>query len=108
MHIKKYIQLFKRYSELSAKEIVEYRMSFFLSLVSAFAFILVNLFFWNVIFGKVANINGWTIGQIFLIQAFFSLFTGIFYTFFNGANHISEIIVEGEIDSLLTKPVNPV
>ncbi|NYZ79754.1 ABC-2 family transporter protein [Candidatus Micrarchaeota archaeon] len=102
-----YVQLFKRYAVLKAKLLVEYRLSFLMGLTSSIAWLIMSFLFWGVVYGYTTDINGWTFGQIMMLQGFFHLAVSIYWFLFHYSEHMDDIIVHGDLDKLLSKPVNP-
>ncbi|MEM0372515.1 MAG: ABC-2 family transporter protein [archaeon] len=102
-----YAQLFKRYLVLKAKLLVEYRLSFAMGLVSSIAWLIMSFLFWGVVYGYTTQINGWTYGQIMLLQGFMHLSVSIYWFLFHYSERMDEIIIHGGLDKLLSKPVNP-
>lgn len=102
----RYLKLFKRYSWIKFLELVEYRTSFFLGLFSGLTFLVINLLFWGVIYSHTTQINGWTFAQIILLQGFFHLFLTIFWMFFAFADKIDRLVIHGNLDKMLARPIN--
>jgi ABC-2 type transport system permease protein len=102
-----YVQLLKRYAVLKAKMLVEYRLSFAMGLTSSLAWLVMSFLFWGVVYGYTTDINGWTYGQIMMLQGFFHLSISIYWLFFHYSEHMDDIIIHGDLDKLLSKPVNP-
>ena len=68
--------------------------------------LLINLVFWQTVFSYSGSINGWSIGQVLMLQGFYCVFILFYYTFFVFADRISDRIMSGELDRVLTKPAN--
>jgi ABC-2 type transport system permease protein len=102
-----YAKLFKRYIVLNSKEFVEFKEAFILGLFAQILLFIVNFMFWGTIYNYTNSINGWTFGQILMLQGFFNVFQVFLWVFFRFAEHIDFLIVRGKLDALLSKPVNP-
>lgn len=85
-----------------------YRTNFLTSVMTDMIWIGVEISLFNIIYANVPTLAGWTKPQVFFfLGVFFSsdaLFTTLFQrNFWN----FSDLVNKGELDILLTKPVNP-
>lgn len=85
-----------------------YRTNFVTAVGVDIAWIIVEVSLFSIIYANVTTLAGWTKEQVyFFLGVFFAsdaLFTIFFQTnFFN----FSDLIVKGDLDILLTKPVHP-
>ncbi len=103
-----YLRLLWDMARVRLAEMREYSADFAVLLITVPSYLLVNLFFWQVIFSHARVIAGWTLGEVILLQAFMNLgflFWNLLYIF---PEELDEIIVSGELNTVLSKPVNPV
>jgi len=103
----KYLNLFLRGLEVNWKALLEYKESFYMTLFAEIGEVIVAIAFWAIIFSMVPEINGWTLGQVILIQGFMQLFFGFLNMFFEGAFSLEHLIIRGKIDKHLVRPVEP-
>jgi ABC-2 type transport system permease protein len=83
------------------------RASFFTQMLFMVANNLVFFTVWWIFFGKFKEVNGWTLREI---EAMYGLSAGSFglgIAFGNGARQIAAKIVNGELDTFLVQPRNP-
>lgn len=94
--------------KMKLSKMMMYRLSFFgATFVDGSMFILWLLMF-NVIYGQVDSIGGWSRGQATIFLGTFSLLNAINMTiYFFGVIGIPNKIRSGELDHYLTKPINP-
>lgn len=59
--------------------------------------------FWYVLFAKVPSIRGWRVGEMELLFGITTSY-GLVQGFAGGVAHLSRLIDDGELDSLLTQP----
>ena len=104
----KYWKLFRRYLVIRYRRMIEYRASFLLGLLGGISTLIAFFIFWAVIFSRVDSINGWTFPQILMLLGFFYFAMGIYWVFLIGAEHFHDSIIYGDLDTVLSKPVNPV
>lgn len=94
--------------KMKLSKMMMYRLSFFGgTFVDGTMFILWLVMF-NVIYGQVDSIGGWSRGQATIFLGTFSLLNAINMTiYFFGVIGIPNKIRSGELDHYLTKPINP-
>jgi ABC-2 type transport system permease protein len=93
------------------------RTSFSSSLSLRESFILQALFlllsnaifftFWLLYFGNFSSIKGWNVEEMACLYAVVSGSYGIFTVFFGGIRYLARFIFEGDLDTFLLRPVNP-
>ncbi|GAB2673473.1 ABC transporter permease [Paenibacillus thermoaerophilus] len=101
-----YAALWLDYLKNYFKTRMTYRSDFWVEIVSDLMFLGMNLFFVLVVFGHVDRLGGWTLDQMIFIYGYFMVPYGIFQCFFNLWNFSERYIVKGEMDRVLTRPVN--
>lgn len=105
--IKKYIKIYKECIRISFAEASTYRFNFILNnlimLVSNILFPLVTI----LIYGSGASFPNWTFYEVLLIQAVFTMSTGLANILFNGFLWATmRFIIEGSLEIVLIKPVD--
>jgi ABC-2 type transport system permease protein len=100
------VRLFKKYFVANLKAFSEFRLSF---LFSSFSMLVTNFFFIGSILYLAYKFNG--IGSLSFEMILFALtvtdFAYIFgLTFFLGVTRFQEIIINGELDRLLIRPIS--
>ena len=93
--------------KVKMRNVTYFKTSLIFDLMSTASFILVNLVFWDVIYGKVDNIGGLTKSSmyyyLFLVEIFHIMYMG----FFSGSSKVWREIIPGNIDKFLILPRHP-
>ena len=85
-----------------------FRLSFFGTSLADGVLFFVQLVTFQIIYGQVDTIAGWTRGQMLIFIGTFSMLNGInLLTVYFGIANIPEKIRNGDLDHYLTKPINP-
>lgn len=84
----------------------EYRVDFILGVVTACMKQLSSLAFLWIIFHQTPNLKGWTVDEVVLLYGMAAAALGFSELFFNHIWMIPSYIVMGDLDRLLTYPVN--
>ena len=86
-----------------------YRSNTFAMTFADIIWVLVEYAFFDVIYSNINSINGWTRPQTFFFLGVFISSDSLFTVFFQRAFwNFPYMINQGELDVLLTKPINPV
>jgi len=105
--LKKYIRIYRECIKISISTALTYRLNFlldnFIMLVSNTIFPLVTL----LIYGSGAEFPNWSLYEVLLVQAAFTMSTGIADILFNGVLWATmRHIIEGSLEIVLIKPVD--
>ncbi len=85
-----------------------YRTNFLTAVTTDVIWMLVELSLFTVIYSNVPSIAGWTREQVFFFLGVFFASDALFTTFFQrNFWTFSDLVNRGELDILLTKPINP-
>jgi ABC-2 type transport system permease protein len=94
--------------KLKLSHMMVFRLSFFGAFFADGTLFLVQLLTFNVIYGQVDSIGGWSRGQMLIFVGTFSMINGLnMMIYFFGVLGIPEKIREGGLDLYITKPGNP-
>lgn len=63
--------------------------------------------FLGVIFYRIDTIQGWTLHEMIFLLGLFVLSKPVYRIFFQGASDVSGMVLEGSLDQILTRPINP-
>lgn len=102
--VKKNINLIKTYFKFNLSASMEYRTSFILQ---TFGMIINNasfIFFWGVLFNNVNSIGGYGFKDVMLLWSISSTSFGLTFVLFGNVRRITEMIINGELDSYLLQP----
>lgn len=106
--MKKYLTLYMKFLQQYIKSLIEYRADFILGLIG---FILVqgaSIVFIKLIFNSIPNLSGWSFYEILFIYGFAQIPRGIDHIFTDNLWMLSgSIIVNGNFDRYLIRPLNP-
>jgi len=86
---------------------MSHKFDFLIFLVSDLLTQIATLVFIEVIFYSVPEINGYSYIEVLFIYGFFSLSYGIFALLFWPLYDFNHIVISGNLDNLLLKPVSP-
>lgn len=105
--MKRYLKVILSLMSFSFKRYLEHRWNTFGSIISsAISFALVLLFI-SILFSKTNAINGWSKEEIFFFAGVFQVFSSVFsFLFLRSINFLPNYIRRGDLDLILTKPVN--
>src|ERR1700704_4502853 len=105
--MKKYFKLFLSLVKLSSKKYLENRTNVFSGIVSSLFYFLVTIFFVSIIFSQTGTIQGWSKYEAFLLLGIYKSVSALFSLLcLRGINFIPEYVRKGDLDLLLTKPLN--
>lgn len=87
---------------------MEYRFDFFSGLIGFFFIQMIGILFITVIFEKIPHINGWSYYEILFIYGFAQIPRGLDHLLTDNLWFLSfQIIVKGDFDRYLLRPINP-
>lgn len=107
MEVKKSLHLMLYYLKFNVASVMEYRMSF---LIQCFGMILNNsafIFFWWILYSNVKNIGGYGFKEEMMLWAIMSSSFGVCFILFGNVNRITRMILNGELDTYLLQPKDP-
>jgi ABC-2 type transport system permease protein len=104
MEAKKPLNLLKKYFIFNLKCSLEYRTSFILQVIGMIINNSSFLFFWWIIFSKVNNISGYSFSDVMILWGLASATFGFTHILFGNVSNLSEIIINGTLDSYLIQP----
>lgn len=105
--VKKSIKLIGYYIKFNISSVMEYRASF---LIQCFGMMLNNsafIFFWWVLFNNVKRIGSFGFKEEMLLWAIMSASFGLCYIVFGNVNQLTKMILNGELDSYMLQPRDP-
>ncbi|MEO8363784.1 MAG: ABC-2 family transporter protein, partial [Ilumatobacteraceae bacterium] len=92
---------------IGAMNELQYRSNFFLQLLESFLTLAAGLVGLAVVFGRTANLNGWTRPELLVVMGVFTMVGGITNTFVvPNMQKLVEDIQRGTLDYVLTKPAD--
>lgn len=100
------MELYLNYLKLHFKSILEYKLSFVLSLISQI-FVFFSYYFVVIsMFTKFSNIKGFSLYEVLLTLGIIYFGFSINETFARGIDQFDELIVRGDFDRILLRPKN--
>lgn len=106
--LRKYTRLYIKFLLQYLKSLMEYRADFIIGL---FGFIIIQatgIAFLYLVFQRIPSLNGWSFNEILFIYGFAQLPRGLDHLFTDNLWLLSgRIIVRGEFDKYLLRPINP-
>lgn len=100
--------LLKALMRVSLKKTLEYQFNLVSYLVVSLILFLLQMAFWQVVFGRFQGLAGWQQHELVLLYCYVRLFSNLDWALNGGAAKFWRSINTGELDVFLTKPINPV
>jgi ABC-2 type transport system permease protein len=107
MEVKKSLKLILCYIKFNLSSIMEYRISFITQCIGMMLNNSAFIFFWWILFNNVENIGGYSFKDEMAIFALMSSGFGLCYIVFGNVGSITRMIMNGELDSYLLQPKDP-
>ena len=86
---------------------MEYKASFFFYIFAIIFFYIGQLGLLFIIIMRFKSINGWTLGEIAFLYGLLTFAQGFATMFFSSMNNFDSMLVKGEFDRLLVRPLSP-
>ncbi|MFK4011559.1 ABC transporter permease [Bacillus cereus] len=107
-NIKRYFILYTKYFSKHLKVMMEYKMDFFIGMVSVLFQQLASIFFLKIVFNHIEVLNGWNFYQILFIYGISFLGRSLHHIFFDNLWTVGwQYIRTGNLDRIMIRPVNP-
>lgn len=105
--MKRYIRVYIRILILNFYALLAYRANFYNNILSSLSWGIFTFISMMLLTARVSHVSGWSRYEILLLTAVYSMFIGIFHTFFSrNFERIARAIRFGEVDLLLIKPID--
>lgn len=102
-----YFRLFTEFVRINLVRDMEFRGNFLLQFIIECFWVSILLVTINMYFSFTDEVLGWTRFQVLFLLGLFRFIKGVFdFAFYNNLFYLSDTINKGEMDYLLTKPVN--
>jgi len=104
----RYIKLYFRFMSQYFKQLMEYRLDFLIGLASFLAFQTAGLGFIYLIFQQIPQLGDYSFDMVLFVYGFAQIPRGLDHLFTDNIWMLSgSIIVEGNFDKYLLRPINP-
>ncbi|WP_027631754.1 ABC transporter permease [Clostridium hydrogeniformans] len=107
MEVKKNIKLIGYYFKFNLSAAMEYRVSFIIQVVGMIINNASFIFFWWILFSNVGDIGGYGFKDTLMLFSIMSTSFGLAFILFGNIGTISKMIINGELDSYLLQPKDP-
>jgi ABC-2 type transport system permease protein len=105
---KRYVKLYFGYLAQNLKSLMEFRLDFFIGLVGFFFLQACGVIFISLVFSSIPNLKGWSFYEVLFIYGFAQIPRGLDHVFTDNLwLYAGWKIAKGEMDRLLTRPLNP-
>lgn len=106
--MKRYLRIYKHLIKFAAIQETAYRGSFFLEIFVELAYIVVSVLLIRVVFWNIKEVAGWNFNKILVLMGVNVLFqeTLLGLVFIFNLRSLPEKIAKGELDLILTKPLD--
>ncbi len=104
----RYARLYRLFLAQYLKRLMEYRVDFWIGLGGFLLFQASGISFLYLIFQRIPQLNGWSFNELLFIYGFAQIPRGLDHLFCDNLWMLSgRIIVNGEFDKYLLRPINP-
>ena len=105
--MKRYLRLIAAFWSNSLRQAVEFKTNFWVNVLTNFGFLISLAVFLEIIFRNTASVAGWRKPEMFILFGTYSMLRGLSDTlFYKNLSQMPNYIRKGEMDFILTKPVN--
>ncbi|MGP1907896.1 ABC transporter permease [Metabacillus sp. JX24] len=106
--LKRYTKLYYIFAKNHIKVMMEYRVDFFIGVISVMLQQFASIFFVKVVFDHIEQINGWTFYEILFIYGIAATGRSLHHIFFDNLWTLGwQYVRPGQMDRLLIRPINP-
>ncbi|MEW8955445.1 ABC transporter permease [Clostridium sp.] len=107
MEVKNNIKLISAYFKFNLSSAMEYRLSFIIQVIGMIINNAAFIFFWWIFFNNVGNIAGYGFKDTLMLFAIMSTSFGLAFIMFGHIGDMAKMIVNGDLDSYLLQPKDP-
>jgi ABC-2 type transport system permease protein len=100
------VRFYWTFYRTAVKAVAEYRVDFLVGVLTAVAMQLAAFAFYWVIFTRAPAIGGWSPGHVLLLFGLTAMVLGFSEATLNGIWWLPYYVIDGQLDRLLTYPVN--
>lgn len=105
--IQKYLRVYRRLLYMNFMVLVIYRSNFINSMIATVAWGLFSLYSVVILTSKTTQIFGWSRNELLLLNGYYGLIIGVFHVLLSrNLERFSSVIHNGQLDSILTKPMD--
>jgi ABC-2 type transport system permease protein len=101
------IRLYGQFLRIAILGKIQYKADFLVGMISILVLNAVNISLIGILVYNFTTINGWGIWDLMFLYSFWMLARGIFGVFFWHLSDLEELIVSGNFDGYLTRPLSP-
>ncbi len=101
------IKLYGFFFKINLKRLTIYRADFFLNFFAMIIWAGAGLVEVWILFQNLSSFSGWSSSEVFLLYGLWSLTFALYNAFGHGIMDIEKNILSGKMDTLLTKPLDP-
>ncbi len=107
--MKKYWQLFWHFRKIDLMRMMEYRTDFLFWLVVSLMWTGFNFFFFSLIFGKSADVAGWSYDELLIVLSLFTILDSVAWSiFYKNMVEYTRSVFNGELSKHLLQPINTI
>lgn len=107
MFLKKVYRVTHLLFSFELRRLSYYRVDFLIDVFSKIAYLVLNLFFWYVVYDTGYIMEGWDYSSMIAFIAFSELFYGLDNAIFSMSSRFWRYIYSGALDNALTRPIDP-
>lgn len=101
------IHIYKQYLRVAILSKIQYKVDFAVGVISILVLNTVNLALIGILIYNFNTLGGWNIWELLFLYSFWMLCRGIYGTFFWHFSDFEELIVTGDFDIYLIRPISP-
>jgi ABC-2 type transport system permease protein len=103
---RKYSRLLGRFIVISFRDMSEFRIDFFTSVLHSLIYQAIFIVFWKAVLSFTPDLGGWTFPDLVILTAF-TLVSNAIMQWFAGLLSLPRKVLNGELDKYLSKPLSP-
>ena len=84
----------------------EFKSNTFFEVVTSISYLVINVFFWSLMFNLGYNLDGWNRADIIIFIAFSELFFGLHASLITSLSRFWQYILSGKLDTILVRPID--
>lgn len=104
MQLIKWIPITKAMIKMEINKAIQFKVNTLFEILTSFFYLLINLFFWKILFNLGYVLPGWTYNDTIVFIAFSELFFGLQGAIFSSLSRFWTVIISGQLDVMLVRP----
>ena len=104
--MKQLLRVYKVFFQNGLSYEIQYRANAWSGLLFTLGWISLSIMLTSVLFAHTSNIGGWSQADVLILAVGWNMLEDAMDIFFNNISELSDLVVEGNFDTIITKPVS--